>query len=193
MNLLHRAPRPEPTPKPSAAESERFERAVLPHLSAGFNLAMYLTGNSADAEDAVQESILRAVRYFASLRDEDARAWFLTIVRRVCFSAYRTDRPEGNALVSIEAIPLQLVDHSERPDTIAERSHVQQRVRDAIDHLPALLREAVVLRELQALSYSEIATITEVPIGTVMSRLSRARSRLAALLQDVVDVEGTNE
>jgi RNA polymerase sigma-70 factor, ECF subfamily len=190
MNLLHRAPRLEAGRTARATESERFERAVLPHLSAGFNLAMYLTGNRADAEDAVQESILRAVRYFASLRDEDARAWFLTIVRRVCFSAYRTDRPEGNPLVSIEAIPLQLVDHTEQPDSIAERSHVQQRVRDAIDQLPALLREAVVLRELQALSYAEIATITEVPIGTVMSRLSRARSRLAALLQDVVDVEG---
>jgi RNA polymerase sigma factor (sigma-70 family) len=95
--------------------------------------------------------------------------------------------------VSIEAIPLQLVDHNDQPDTIAERSHVRQRVRDAIDQLPALLREAVVLRELQALSYAEIATITEVPIGTVMSRLSRARSRLVALLQDVVDVESADE
>jgi RNA polymerase sigma-70 factor, ECF subfamily len=190
MNLLHRAQRPEAGHAGAGAESERFERAVLPHLSAGFNLAMYLTGNRADAEDAVQESILRAVRYFASLRDADARAWFLTIVRRVCFSAYRTDRPDGSAMVSIEAVPLQLVDHNEQPDTIAERSQVQQRVRDAIDQLPALLREAVVLRELQSLSYTEIATITEVPVGTVMSRLSRARSRLAALLQDVVDVEG---
>ena len=188
MKLLHRLQKPERDRGGDATESERFERAVLPHLSSGFNLAMYLTGNNADAEDAVQESILRAVRYFATLRDADARAWFLTIVRRVCFSAYRTDRPEGSALVSIEAIPLQLVDHNEQPDTIAERSQVQQRVRDAIDQLPALLREAVVLRELQSLSYAEIAAITEVPIGTVMSRLSRARSRLAALLHDVVDV-----
>ena len=82
-------------------QAGRFERAVLPHLSAGFTLAMYLTGNKADAEDAVQEAILRAVRYFSTLRDEDARAWFLTIVRRVCFTAYRTDRPQGADMISM--------------------------------------------------------------------------------------------
>src|SRR5712675_76933 len=94
----------------------RFERTVLPHLSAGFTLAMYLTSNRADAEDAVQEAILRAVRYFSTLRDEDARAWFLTIVRRVCFTAYRTERPQGTDMVSIDAVPLQLVDQREQPD-----------------------------------------------------------------------------
>jgi len=165
----------------------RFERVVLPHLSGAFTLAMYLTGNRADAEDAVQEAILRAVRYFGTLRDDDARAWFLTIVRRVCFTAYRTDRPRGTDMISIEAVPLQLVDHHEQPDTTAERLQVQQRVRDAIDQLPPLLREAIVLRELQSCSYTEIATITEVPLGTVMSRLSRARARLADLLRDVAD------
>ena len=165
----------------------RFERAVLPHLSVAFTLAMYLTGNRADAEDAVQEAILRAVRYFPTLRDEDARAWFLTIVRRVCFTAYRTERPEGADMISIDAVPLQLVDHREQPDMTAERLQVQQRVRDAIDQLPTLLREAIVLRELQSCSYTEIAAITEVPVGTVMSRLSRARARLADLLHDLVD------
>ena len=90
-------------------------------------------------------------------------------------------------MVSIEAIPFQLVDQRDQPDMTAERSQVQQRVRDAIDQLPALLREAIVLRELQSCSYAEIAAITEVPVGTVMSRLSRGRVRLADLLQDVVD------
>jgi RNA polymerase sigma-70 factor, ECF subfamily len=165
----------------------RFERVVLPHLSAGFTLAMYLTGNKADAEDAVQEAILRAVRYFSTLRDEDARAWFLTIVRRVCFTAYRTDRPQGTDMISIDAVGPQLVDNREQPDVAAERLQVQQRVRDAIDQLPPLLREAIVLRELQSCSYVEIAAVTEVPVGTVMSRLSRARARLADLLLDVVD------
>jgi RNA polymerase sigma-70 factor (ECF subfamily) len=164
-----------------------FERAILPHLSGAFTLAMYLTGNRADAEDAVQEATLRAVRYFPTLREDDARAWFFTIVRRVCFTAYRTNRPEGADTISIEAIPFQLVDQRDQPDTTAERSQVQQRVRDAIDQLPTLLREAIVLRELQSCSYAEIAAITEVPVGTVMSRLSRARVRLADLLQDVVD------
>ena len=90
-------------------------------------------------------------------------------------------------MISIDAVPLQLVDHREQPDMTAERLQVQQRVRDAIDQLPPLLREAIVLRELQSCSYAEIAAITEVPVGTVMSRLSRARARLADLLQDVVD------
>jgi len=148
---------------------------------------MYLTGNKADAEDAVQEAILRAVRYFSTLRDEDARAWFLTIVRRVCFTAYRTERPQGTDMVSIDVVGPQLVDHREQPDMVAERLQVQQRVRDAVDQLPPLLREAIVLRELQSCSYAEVAAITEVPIGTVMSRLSRARARLADLLHDVVD------
>lgn len=165
----------------------RFERVVLPHLSAGFTLAMYLTGNKADAEDAVQEAILRAVRYFSTLRDEDARAWFLTIVRRVCFTAYRTDRPQGTDMMSIDAAGPQLVDHRDQPDVAAERMQVQQRVRAAVDQLPPLLRETVVLRELQSCSYAEVAAVTEVPIGTVMSRLSRARARLAVLLNDVVD------
>ena len=187
MGLIRRAGKAVEVTGANGPKEGRFERVVLPHLSAAFTLAMYLTGNKADAEDAVQEAILRAVRYFATLRDEDARAWFLTIVRRVCFTAYRTKRSEGSGTISIEAVPLQLVDHGEQPDTVAERLQTQQRVRDAIDQLPTLLREAIVLRELQSYSYAEIAAITEVPVGTVMSRLSRARARLADLLRDVVD------
>ena len=167
--------------------SGRFERAVLPHLSAGYTLAMYLTRNVADAEDAVQEAILRAVRYFSTLRDDDARAWFLTIVRRVCWSTHGAERPRGVDFVPIDSVPLQLVDDRERADATAERLQIQQRFRDSIDQLPPLLREAIVLRELQSLSYADIAVITEVPVGTVMSRLSRARARLAELLRDVVD------
>jgi RNA polymerase sigma factor (sigma-70 family) len=173
--------------KKLSAPAGRFERVVLPHLSAAYTLAMYLTRNPADAEDAVQEAILRAVRYFSTLRDEDARAWFLTIVRRVCWSTHGGERPHGIDMVSIDSVPLQLVDARERPDTTAERQQIQQRVREAIDQLKPLLREAIVLRELQSLSYAEIAVVTEVPLGTVMSRLSRARTRLADLLYDVVD------
>lgn len=168
----------------------RFERAVLPHLSGALTLAMYLTRNKADAEDAVQEAVLRAVRYFPTLRDQDARAWFLTIVRRVCYTAYRTEAPRGTDFVSIDSVPLQLVDSSDPPDLAAERLQIQKRVRDAIDQLPPLLRETIVLRELQSCSYAEIATVTEVPVGTVMSRLSRARAQLATLLHDVVDFGG---
>ena len=187
MKLLSNVGRKVDMGGASAPQTGRFERTVLPHLSAGFTLAMYLTGNSADAEDAVQEATLRAVRYFQTLRDDDARAWFLTIVRRVCLTTYRTNRPQGTDMISIEAAGLQLIDDREQPDTAAERLQVQQRVRDAIDQLPPLLREAIVLRELQSCSYAEIAAVTEVPVGTVMSRLSRARARLAGLLRDVVD------
>ena len=187
MGLAGRAGKTVEVARSAGPHESGFERAILPHLSGAFTLAMYLTGNRADAEDAVQEAILRAVRYFPTLREDDARAWFLTIVRRVCFTAYRTNRPEGADMVSIEAIPFQLVDQRDQPDMTAERSQVQQRVRDAIDQLPPLLREAIVLRELQSCSYAEIAAITEVPVGTVMSRLSRGRVRLADLLQDVVD------
>lgn len=187
MRLIHRAGKSGDAERAEPAQVGRFEHVVLPHLSAGFTLAMYLTGNRADAEDAVQEAILRAVRYFPTLRDADARAWFLTIVRRVCFTAYRTDRPQGADMVSIDAIGPQLVDKNEQPDIAAERLQVQQRVRAAVDQLSPLLREAIVLRELQSCSYAEVAAVTEVPIGTVMSRLSRARARLAELLSDVVD------
>ena len=187
MRLVSRAGKSAETGHAEAPQVGRFERVVLPHLSAGFTLAMYLTGNTADAEDAVQEAILRAVRYFPTLRDYDARAWFLTIVRRVCFTAYRTDRPQGADTISIDAVGPQLVDNREQPDIAAERLQVQQRVRAAVDKLPPLLREAIVLRELQSCSYAEVAAVTEVPIGTVMSRLSRARARLASLLSDVVD------
>ena len=170
-----------------ASQPGRFERVVLPHLSAAFTLAMYLAGNTADAEDAVQEAVLRAVRYFPTLRDDDAKAWFLTIVRRVCFTAYGTDHRSGVDVISIDAAGPQLVDDREQPDAATSRLQIQQRVRDAIDQLPPLLREAIVLRELHDLSYTDIAAVTQVPIGTVMSRLSRARTRLADLLHDVVD------
>jgi RNA polymerase sigma-70 factor, ECF subfamily len=187
VRLVSRAGKSVEAEHAEGPRSGRFERVVLPHLSAGFTLAMYLTGNRADAEDAVQEAILRAVRYFSTLRDEDARAWFLTIVRRVCFTAYRTDRPQGADMISIDTVGPQLVDNREQPDIAADRLQVQQRVRAAVDQLPPLLREAIVLRELQSCSYAEVAAVTEVPIGTVMSRLSRARARLASLLSDVVD------
>lgn len=188
MTLRNEAYMVEQSTRP-IAPAGRFERAVLPHMSAAFTLAMYLMRNTSDAEDAVQEAVLRAVRYLPTLRDEDARAWFLTIVRRVCWNVLSGLRTGSAETVSIDSVPLQLVDDKDTPDISAERMQTQQRVREAIDQLPMLLREAIVLRELQSLSYAEIATITEVPVGTVMSRLSRGRVRLAELLRDVVDFE----
>src|SRR5438874_13176245 len=104
MGLIRRAGTTVEVTGASGPKEGRFERVVLPHLSAAFTLAMYLTGNKADAEDAVQEAILRAVRYFATLRDEDARAWLLTIVRRVCCTAYRTERSAGTCTISLDPV-----------------------------------------------------------------------------------------
>ena len=176
------------TRAPDHAQERGFERVVLPHLSAGFTLARYLTGNAQDAEDAVQDAIVRAMKYFHTLRGDDARPWFLTIVRRVCLTSYSVDYQAREKSLSVDEPALQLVDGDETPDMTLQRSLVRDRVREAVDQLPPLLREAIVLRELQSCSYGEIAMITDVPIGTVMSRLSRARERLGALLRGVVDM-----
>lgn len=162
----------------------RFERVVLPHLNAAYTLAHYLTRDASEAEDATQEAVLRAVRYFHTLRsDADARAWLLAIVRRECYGG----RQQRVSTIAFDDVPeLQLVDQSAQPDTEAGRSMLQRRVREAVASLPDGLRETLVLRELQQCTYDEIATITEVPLGTVMSRLSRARARLAGLLSTFV-------
>jgi RNA polymerase sigma-70 factor, ECF subfamily len=165
----------------------RFERVVLPHLNAAYTLARYLTRDVSEAEDATQEAILRAVRYFHTLRnDGDARAWLLAIVRRECYGGRR----QRVDTVAFDDVPeLQLVDKGAPPDAAANRSILQHRIREAVSALPDGLRETLILRELQQCSYDEIATITEVPLGTVMSRLSRARARLAEALGSLVSFE----
>ena len=171
-----------------------FERVVLPHLDAAYTLARYLIRDPPDAEDAVQEAVLRAVRYFHTLRSEsDARAWLLAIVRRECYSAWH-ERDDRRNTISIdgsiagENIPLELIDSENSPAEAAERSLLRQQVADAVDRLPRHLKEVVVLRELQQCSYDEIAGIIDAPVGTVMSRLSRARARLADSLREHVDI-----
>jgi RNA polymerase sigma-70 factor (ECF subfamily) len=169
------------------SDEARFERVVLPHLDAAYTLARYLTRDTSEAEDAMQEAILRAVRYFHTLRaDADARAWLLAIVRRECYGGRQT-RVDT---VAFDDVPeLQLVDQGEQPDVAVGRSMLQHRLREAVAALPDGLRETLILRELQQCSYDEIATITDVPLGTVMSRLSRARARLATSLGGLVAFE----
>ena len=157
----------------------RFEAVALPHLDAAYVLARWLTRNDADAADAVQEAFLRAFRYFDSYRGDDAKSWVLKIVRRTCYSWLERNRPAD--VVSLEA-------EEERGDAVATpaidaeallESRSNLRLPDRlIEALPAPLREAIVLRELHELGYREIAEVTGVPIGTVMSRLHRARSLL---------------
>ena len=143
----------------------RFESVVLPHLDAAYALARWLTRNDADAADVVQEALLRAFRYFDTYREGDAKSWILRIVRRTCYSWLERNRPA-------DVVPLEEEDGPDEGVASAPRA-----VGDT-EALPAPLREVIVLRELQELGYREIAEISGVPIGTVMSRLHRARSAL---------------
>jgi RNA polymerase sigma factor (sigma-70 family) len=159
---------------------DRFEQIVLPHLDDAYNLARYLLRDEHDAQDAVQEAILRALRHFDGLRDSDARAWLLTIVRNCCFSWHKAHRKDRSTIPFTDAAE-EIPDPRSSDDLAVEKSE-RKRVQLAVDALPAELREAIVLRELSELSYREISEVTGAPIGTVMSRLSRARDRLAAAL-----------
>lgn len=162
-------------------ELQRFERVVMPHLGAGYNLARWLTHNDHDAKDVVQEAYLRAVRSFDRYRGGDPRSWVLTIVRNTCYTWLRQNRAEPPALAgdadddSLAEIP---GDPAEQPDVQFLRAVDRQLLREALEALPTEFREALVLRELEGLSYKEIADITDVPLGTVMSRLARARKQL---------------
>ena len=154
----------------------------MPHMDAAYNLARWLTRNDADAQDMVQEAYLRALRFFGGFRGDDARAWLLTIVRNTCYTWLKRNRsPE----LSCDFDEVVLAREAEGPDPETEqvRKAQAQLVNDAIEKLPIEFREVVVLRELEELSYKEIAVVLEVPIGTVMSRLARARKRLLLSLQ----------
>ena len=159
-----------------ADAQRRFEEAALPHLDAAYNLARWLTRNEHAAEDVVQEAFFRATRYFDSFRGGDGRAWLLGVVRRVSFDWLAKQRTQ-EALTFDDEIHGRY-DESSDPVFHAIRACEAGLVREALEQLPALLREAVVLRELEGLSYREIAAVAEVPIGTVMSRLSRGRQQL---------------
>jgi RNA polymerase sigma-70 factor, ECF subfamily len=160
----------------------RFETVVLPHLDAGYALARWLTRNDADAADVVQEACLRAFRYFDSYREGDAKSWFLKIVRRNCYDWLERNRPA-------ELVPLETETDRDGPvhappgmavdaDALLQSRSDLRRLDQLIEALPAPLREAIVLRELHELDYRQIAEVTGVPIGTVMSRLHRARAAL---------------
>ena len=158
-----------------------FERQILPHLDAAYNLARFLTRNDQNAEDVVQEASLRAFRFFESFRGENSRAWFLSIVRNTSFTALKRNRTdESNVLFDEE------LHGGQSPQIDAgvalDRAQDRETVRAAIEQLPAEFREAIILRELEGCSYKEIADIAGVPIGTIMSRLARARRQLQMIL-----------
>jgi RNA polymerase sigma factor (sigma-70 family) len=162
--------------------SRGFEDTVPPHLDAAFNYARWLTRNDADAEDVVQDACVRAMRFFSLLRDDNARAWLFTIVRNTWYS--RVSRKGGAApTLPLETTEPGPADASLDPEARLLQPHTVARVRDALDRLPADYREVIVLREMEGMSYKEIAAVVSVPIGTVMSRLARGRDRLAVLLK----------
>ena len=158
-----------------------FEEVVLPHLDAAFNYARWLTKNDADAEDVVQDAYVRALRFFSSLRGEDARGWLLTIVRNTWYGRFPRRVGGGVTLVANEDAN-EVADTSLGPEAQVIQQQTVSHVRQALEALPGDFREVLVLRELEGFSYKEIAAIVGVPIGTVMSRLARGRERLAGAL-----------
>jgi RNA polymerase sigma-70 factor (ECF subfamily) len=161
--------------------SRLFAETVLPHLDSAFNYARWLTKNEADAEDVVQDACMRAMRYFSSLRDDDARAWLFAIVRNVWYSRV-SSRANLMEAPSSDGAPDERPDNALDPEERLLQQYTVARVRAALEQLPVDFREVVVLREIEGLSYKEIAAVVRVPIGTVMSRLARARDRLLAVL-----------
>jgi RNA polymerase sigma-70 factor (ECF subfamily) len=159
-----------------------FAAVALPHLDAAFNLARWLTGSRAEAEDVVQEAMVRALTYFPSFRGGSSRAWILRIVRNTAYGALearRGERVTGPAASDQGAAIEDIPDPTDDPETALMKSDELARIDALIGNLPMELRETLVLRELEELSYREIAQVTSVPTGTVMSRLWRARRMLA--------------
>jgi RNA polymerase sigma-70 factor (ECF subfamily) len=157
----------------------RFEQLVLPHLDAAFNLARWILRSRADAEDVAQDAILRAYRFFLSFHGGDARAWLLQIVRNTCYSWLEKNRPVEQMTEFNEELHTTA---SVSPESLAIASSNRDRLTRALESLPSRQREMLVLRELEGCSYKEISTITSIPIGTVMSTLSRARRQLQLAL-----------
>ncbi len=163
-----------------------FEETVLPHLDAAYNLARWLTRNDRDAEDVVQESFLRALRHFRTFKGGDARPWLLAIVRNTCYTWLKHNRfPEEETIGDDYKHPH--AEDASDPETLLLRETDRRLLRSALQRLPKEFLEVIVLREFEELSYKQIAEVIQIPTGTVMSRLSRARRRLAQILSNCDD------
>ena len=166
-------------------DNARFRSVVMPHIDDAYRLAHWLTGNRTDAEDVVQDATLRAFRAIRAFAGGSARSWLLSIVRNTAYSWLRKNRP--TAVITVEDLEAVELEHAEPSDPNGETPEAAliakvdaEQLRAAIAALPAPFRETLVLRDIEGLDYREIAEATEVPIGTVMSRLARARRRLIA-------------
>jgi RNA polymerase sigma-70 factor (ECF subfamily) len=165
----------------SARKLALFEQSVMPHLNAAYNLARWLTRTGPDAEDLVQEAYLRAFRSFETFQGQDARAWLLAVVRNTCFTWLRKkgDQPT----IEFDERMHGVADESPSAESILLNQAALGSLNGCLEALPLEFREAIVLRELEGLSYKEISDIARVPVGTVMSRLARARKRLQQCLE----------
>ncbi len=181
--------------------ASRFERLALPQLEAAFNLAFWLARSRPDAEDIVQEAYLRALRSFDSFRGDDIRPWLLAIVRNAAYRWLANRQRAGNVISLDETLAgsgaeERLVDQIVSDEPTAEQQLVGAVERDyvlrALGELPPAFREAVVLREIEGLSYKEIAEVTGTPVGTVMSRLARGRSELRKALTKLIEKDEPN-
>jgi len=166
----------------------QFDQSILPHMNAAYNLARWLTRNEHDAEDMVQEAYLRAFKFFNTFHGLDGRSWLLSIVRNVCYTWLQQNRAQELTTMFDEETHSVNGDTS-NPATLMLQSDDQQIVRQAVEELPVEFREVVVLRELEGFSYNEIAEVAKIPLGTVMSRLARARERLKQLLCNRLKME----
>jgi RNA polymerase sigma-70 factor (ECF subfamily) len=155
----------------------RFEQAILPHLGAAYNLARWLTRNAHDADDVVQEAYLRAYQFFDGFHGGDGRAWLLRIVRNTCYTWLEKHRSR-EPTVAFDETQHSGGQSAAGPEAPLVAGEDRELLRRLLEALPAEYREAIVLRELEGLSYKEIAAVTGAPIGTVMSRLARGRERL---------------
>ena len=162
-------------------ELTSFEAVMLPHLDAAHNLARWLLRNEQDAQDVVQEAYLRAFRSFGGFHGSNGRAWLLTIVRNTSYTLLKKNHAVDLSTTFDEEIHVS-VDESVSPATILERSEDTELIKEAMDELPAEFREILALRHQEGLSYKEIADIAQIPPGTVMSRLARARAKLKECL-----------
>ena len=162
-------------------QNARYDAVVAPHLPAGYNLARWLTRSEQDAEDVLQEACLRAFKFCADFQGDDGRPWFLTIVRNSCYTWLRQNR-RHELETSFDPELHDIPDEAANPELVLLRGVEVQLVRQALQDLPLEFREVMVLREIEGLSYKEIGRVADVPVGTVMSRLARARRRLQGQL-----------
>jgi len=177
---------------PDQSKVGRFEEIALPHLGAAYNLARWLVHNEHDAEDIVQEAYLRALKFFSGYYGGDSRTWLLTIVRNTCYTWLQQNRALRLADPIEDKLDELGMDFSD-PEMLLMQRVDSEMVRQALQELPVEFREVVVLREMEDLSYKEIANVVDIPIGTVMSRLKRGRKRLHALLASRMGKEASVE